>query len=259
MSIKAIQSLGDIKDVGAKLVFNSKDPGSIVVKPIESGSKKLLSSLEQMAATNISAVQKPNKHKIPRFLYHFTNESALKTIMQDGKIKPCSTNGDIQGIYAVDMNNFLKYWKIDGSWSLCYDKDTSLLGKLISYTQHKKDNLLCIKIPTRELDLNSIKIRSQNRLMAATQTYTTPPEALIDSVQKVSLYNQKKEALEYIYESEIPIHIAKIIGPIEAKGIGIYDIDGIAQHKEGLKILQKLFKGEPEQIGIEAQLNNILI
>lgn len=259
MSIKAVQSLMDIKDVGAKLVFSSKNPKTVVVKPIESGSKKLLSSLDQMAATNIPAIQKIGKHKIPRFLYHFTNENSLKKIMQDGKIKPYYPNNDMKGIYMVDMNNFLKYWKIDGSWSLAADTDMSLLAKLVSSVQHGKGNIACIKIPTNALDTNKLKIRSQNRLAVATQLDTTPLESLAVSAQKASLYNQKKEALEYVYDSEIPVSIAKIIMPINAKGIDEYYIDGISQHKSGLEILQSLFKGEPEQIGIEAQLKDIVV
>ncbi len=259
MSIKAIQSLTDIKDVGTKLILSSKNPKNIVVKPIESGSKKLFSSLEQMATTNIPAIQKLGKHKIPRFLYHFTDENSLKKIMQDGKIKPYYPNNDMKGIFMVDMNNFLKYWKIDGSWSLAADTDMSLLANLVSSVQHGKGNIACIKIPTNALDTNKLKIRSQNRLAVVAQLDTTPLDTLAVSAQKASLYNQKKEAIEYIYDSEIPVDIAKIIMPIKAKGIEEYNTDGISQHKAGLEILQSLFKGEPEQIGIEAQLKDIVV
>lgn len=150
----------------------------------------------------------------------------------------------------------MKYWKIDGSWSLATDKDTSLLLELVSHVQHRKGNILCIKIPTSELDIGLLKIRSQNRLAVATQINTTPLDTLVDSAKKVSLYNQKKEAVEYIYDSEIPISAAKIFGSIKTSEIDSF-ADGVTQHKESLKILQKLFRGEPEQIGIEAQLKDI--
>lgn len=256
MSIRAIQSLTDIRDIGAKLVFSSKNPKDIIIKPIESGNKKLLSSLEQMAATNISAVQKPGKHKIPRFLYHFTDENSLRTIMQEGKIRPSCPNLDVNGVYMVDMNNFLKYWKVDGCWSLALNEETSILSELINRAQHDKGNISCIKIPTCGLDLDLLKIRSQNRLSFAVEA-GTPVDSIVDSVKKLPLYNQKKEAIEYIYDMEIPIDGCKIMRPTKASEIHCPS-DGIAQHKEGLKILQELFKGEPEQIGITAQLNDII-
>ena len=101
------------------------------------------------------------RKKAPRYLYHFTTEANLNEIKKSKILKAsCDGGGDfIDGVFMVDMQNFVKNW----NKSLLID-DISVLTCLLAHITGNSKKIACLKVPTANLK-NDILIRSQENLV----------------------------------------------------------------------------------------------
>jgi hypothetical protein len=232
------------------------------------------------------AATKYGKHKIPRFIYHVTNKSNYESMLKDGVIK--TTQDDLfgQGIFAVELTNLFKRWRVNKSW-----RNQSLQEKLVKHVAKGNNHIIILKIPTEKLNQDLLKVRSQNVLFSRGNSVSFTK--IIDNVdvekelkllprgkngfgskaisffrknllEKKSLathllegspanvsklFKQRKQALEYIYKEEIPIIAAEKIGEVN-----IEKLRASAEYnptKPMRSIFTALLKGTPEAKGAE--------
>ena len=94
--------------------------------------------------------------QVPEYLYHLTNRTNFEHIKETGKIKP--SEDIIDGVFMFDMNDFNKNWK-----SHSYDNTTPSVAASLLLQAIKSDNeLVLIKIPTKNLNIKKIRIRPQD-------------------------------------------------------------------------------------------------
>jgi len=197
-----------------------------------------------MHIQNIVTTQHPGKHKIPRYIYHLTPQTAYESMLKDGVIKPAQDEFFGEGIFTFELENLFKCWQKSNSWTF-----ENLIERLLDYVSHGKPICL-LKIPTKNLCIDNLVIRSQNRLFGWSRTCDKKTSQQIDnfSMQLIkkgnsiegsqmlalekflpniadhiefgvpavlsTLYKQRKEAIEYIYSDDIPITDVKKIGEI---------------------------------------------
>ena len=193
------------------------------------------------------------KHKVKRYLYHFTSVDNYEKMLKDKKI---NVSKDMfmnkPGVFMVDLPNFTNQWlNNDTYWST-----QNLALALIRETSKYQDKLVCLRIPTKNLDHSKLKIRSQDKFFEHVKKWFNPtPEHLKtgDAAKNRGLYTQRKESIEHIYQNEIPMENVELVG--------IVDIDknqvcrqhlerGAKQKNIVIDILKRLFKGQPEEKGI---------
>ena len=157
------------------------------------------------------------KHKIPRYLYHFTDSKSLEQINKDGIIKINQSRGDfIRGIFSIELTNFLKYWNKKDSFS-----NQSLMAKLFQKILSKEQReLVVIRFQTGNLDKSKFLIRLQKDIIDFCKKYVSKLQKGNKLHERIlgipatesKLFEQKKQAIEYIYTDNIPIDFIKIIG-----------------------------------------------
>ena len=166
-----------------------------------------------------------SKRNVPRYLYHLTTKKNYQQILKDGYIK---------GKHDVNMTTGVD----------CGEKLLTFAKALIMQASKDGSNIVVLKIPTKTLNLNKLKCRSQisennihimNGDFAANQKH----------------YTRRKEPIEYICETDIPITNATKIGEASTdfnleKALENEPMNYIDKIDEK-KILQKLFKNTPEE------------
>lgn len=269
--------------IGKKIIDLTNEIGKdIIAKPLKINTAKMQLPLQT------DAVQLSNhigKHKIPRYLYHMTNEANYNSILSDGVIKTSKDDMFGSGIFTTELTNLFKRWRSDKAWG-----DLSLQEELIKYVSKGSNNIVILRIPTKILNPDLLKIRSQNKLFS----YYNSEEVLelaniakkelkamhnvehnwVDELIAIfkkhllnsncslhthlaegapakysSLYKQKKEALEYIYTEAIPITNVEKIGEVNIHELRLsqfYD-----PTKPMRSIFTSLLKGTPEVKGAE--------
>ena len=214
------------------------------------------------------------RRKTPRYIYHFTNQKSYQSILNDGFIK-ASPNDDYlkgKGIFAVALQDFFKHWGLNKDWADCkYDSETlrtSLLRKAIywMYPVDNENELVILKIPTDKLDKTKLKIRSQNRFfkfMKSEQVINCAPCALREHLEGETLanesrrFNNRGEALEYIYQENIPINYVEQVG----QTVDIYQLrqnlktkiseaKSLSSEEITLEALKQVFKNTAEEKGL---------
>ena len=207
-----------------------------------------LLSKNTVGTNGVAPITRFGKHKVPRYLYHFTNPEALEGMKKTGSIRiseDAYSKGKLSGVFMVDMENFAKRWKRHKAWD-----DGNLKIALWNEVQGK-GKVTCIRIPTEKLDQSILKIRSQNRyFMAKKQGKKEYLEHAVngDKAQFRSLYDQRKEALEYIYPKEIPMDAVQVMETVQ---IGpIYNNCRIGTDPSEI-ILKVLCHGKPERVGLD--------
>lgn len=98
---------------------------------------------------------------IPRFLYHLTNKKNYESIMTSGVLRTSKDNLFGEGVFAVELTNFFKRWRKSSDWGR-----SSLQSDLLFQTAKGSSDLVMLKIPTEALNIENIRIRSQNRLFS---------------------------------------------------------------------------------------------
>lgn len=96
------------------------------------------------------------KHIVPRYLYHITTTDCYNAIKRTGYIKPHLPNNHYKeaAIFTFDLKNALLRWHQTPMG------ETSLLSHLLQ--QGRGDNIVILRIPTENLDVNKLRIRGQN-------------------------------------------------------------------------------------------------
>ena len=158
--------------------------------------------------------------KIPRYIYHFTNAQAYKSMYKDGFIKASTKDFFIKGkaVFFIELENFCKNWGFNKSSK-----------KLFVRSENKFfEQLLADKKDMEDLHPD-IKQNIEGNTPAT----------------KSKLYKNRKEAIEYIYKDDIPIENAEQIGQILDINVLDYDRNNTIK-----SILQKCLKGLPEEIAI---------
>jgi hypothetical protein len=230
-------------------------------------------------------VTKYGKHKIPRFIYHMTNKSNYESMLKDGVIK--TTNDDFfgKGVFATELTNLFKRWRNNKSWG-----GYSLQKRLIKHASKGSDDIVILKIPTKNLKQDLLKVRSQNTLfnwvnsenadkiysnvsrkihkipreekgwidkflsILKTQLLKTNQNSVLHVIdgapaKDASLLKQRKQALEYIYQEDIPISSVEKIGEVN-----LTQLRSSAEYnptKPVRSLFTSLLKGTPEVKGAE--------
>ena len=145
--------------------------------------------------------------KTPRYLYHLTNQENLAQILKDGKLK-ISNCDEIDGVFMFNIQNLFKRWRFDIDEEL---KDFHIGLALLAQALKNNKNVFVLRIPTKALKHENLKVRSQKTLLSDTK------EAMNHRINGVNIeksrhFTEKKEALEYIYTDEIPVTQANVIG-----------------------------------------------
>lgn len=190
-----------------------------------------------------------------KYLYHFTSVENYEKMLKDKKI---NTSKDMYlekpGVFMVDLPNFTHQWlNNDTYWTT-----QNLALTLIRETSKYEDKLVCLRIPTENLDESKLRIRSQDVFFDHLKNgwYKDAPEHLIkgDAEENSEQYSQRNESIEHIYQDEIPMDKVELVG--------IVDIDknqvcrqhterGAKQKNIVIDILERLFKGKPEEKSLD--------
>ena len=200
--------------------------------------------------------------KVPRYIYHFTNEHAYKSMCNDGFIKATIKDSFIKdkAVFLIELENFCKNWGFNKSWDQFSEPLQESLLMLASYFTtpsliESKNKLVILKIPTDKLDSEKLFIRSENKFFEQILSVKKDTTDLHPNIKqnlegntpatKSKLYKNRKEAIEYIYKGDIPIEKAEQIGQI-------LDINTLSYDKNNSvkSILQKILEGFPEENAI---------
>ncbi len=195
--------------------------------------------------------------KIPRYIYHLTNEHAYNSMLQDGFIRTSEFDPYVkkQGVHLIELSNFIKFWKEHDDWGKNNETlQKSLLRIAVRWIHsffEEKNNLVILKIPTASLDFDKLKIRSQHEFFKfkySDNPYrrTNPHLEGFTPASESRKYNNRKEAIEYIYQSIIPINITERIG----NTVNVPSLKN-NQHNIEKEILTRAFEGTPESKTVE--------
>lgn len=185
------------------------------------------------------------RRNVPRYLYHLTTQNNYNKILKDGYIKSnhdldlCS---NLSGVFMFDLKNFTKRWVSMGVD--CGDKLLTFAKALLMQVSKDDSNIVVLKIPTRFLSSKKLKCRSQ---VSKNDWHINNG----DFATNQRHYTRKKEPLEYINETDIPIQNVIKIGEansgfnmekaFEEMNENYFDKINVAQ------VLQKLFQNTPEE------------
>jgi len=199
------------------------------------------------------------KHKLPRYMYHITTKSAYESMLKDGCIKPSQCMDSSSGTFLFDMKNFTRFWR--KTPDVVEQPRTTLLdwvGKTDS------EEIVMLKIPTKKLNAQTMRLRrqklcrygaggaakAQEKFAADEHRFSHALEEMRyamqgEDVSKLPLYNQRKEAVEYIVPEEIPIENVTLLGQATP------DKKTVQQAAKEMRDLPefwlKLTEGTPEQ------------
>lgn len=195
--------------------------------------------------------------KIPRYIYHLTSNENYNSMLKDGFInKEGMPRLYIEkGIYTLELSNFFKFWGKNKDWG--YDNLQSMIlrhiVKWIATSEPEKSKLVILKIPTSKLDTQKLSIRSLNKLFNFVDNHDYIIEASEElqthlkgktPATEAPLYKMRKEAIEYIYNENIPMKNVEQIG-------NIVNIPSLRKNPKFILnpakfIMQALLSGTPE-------------
>lgn len=201
------------------------------------------------------------KHKIKRYLYHMTSEENYKRMLEDGLIRTSKDfHLDSEGIFMTELENLAKRWRTSKEWNFIMPENRDgifLSMALIEQVAKDSKRVVCLRIPTRYMNHNALKIRSQNKLVnpgkEAFRSHITHGAPAKDA----NLYKQRKEAIEYIYEHDIPMNQVELVGKAEVPQINeeSFITWSAGKQKDVVKnFFLNLFKAQPEVKGIETMM-----
>ena len=223
---------------------------------------------------NIDRVEisdKNGKHKIPRYIYHLTSKEAWEEIQKSGKIKTSDSDYLFSdGVYTIELENFVKDWGRKPAWD-----NESLQQRLLAQTAGNSSGIVALRIPTEKLDHKKFKIRSQDRFFMSVkpqgqsfwreicERYSRTengwhnlvedfaPKHIYehctngDEAKNSHLYKQRKEAIEYIYQEDIPLDVVDCVAKCD---IGLLEFSPhFDRNRIARSFFMHLFEGLPEQ------------
>lgn len=199
--------------------------------------------------------------KIPRYIYHMTNRANYESIMKDGFIRMGDSNLHVDnGVYAFDLCNFFKRWKVNKDWGYD-DLQRIILRHIVKWFENSKSgqgDLVILRLQTANLDIDKLAVRSMNRLFKfedSEQKISDISYSLLThltggtSAKETPKYTMRKEAIEFIYKDNIPIENVQRIG-------NIVNISSLRKDiRFGINpvryIMQALLEGTPEAKGAD--------
>lgn len=251
---------------------------------VEHSQKDILNIMHNPPECTAPTQLRIGKNGTPRYIYHMTTKSNYEKMLKEGFIKVYDTEVAGDGICTTELSNLFKFWGENKDFGFA-----DLRHELINHIKTPIDsNIVMLRIPTSSLDTGKLILRSQNRTFRATnpnehyilneivqQGVRNNPNkpcngiasALDDYFTKIiearksphiyqgapanqaNMYNQRKEAVEYIYRDNIPIKNAQNIGELnisEFKRTPQYDDSNPVK-----SIFTALLKGTPEGKGAE--------
>ena len=231
---------------------------------------------------------------IPRYLYHLTSKSNYKQIISSGFLKTSKPESACNGgVFMLELTNFFKRWGTSKNWEGNMQKEL-----LFKVGANDAGDVVILRIPTKRLDINKLRVRSQNRLnefvklnndgeeklvklqqdyikselskldtsvlstdeyinkchgisQKAMEKFPFPEERLYVPIsehivsgapaKERKLFQQRKEAIEYIYPNEIPASVVEKIGETN-----VDDILLPAEKCSLINIFSRLLRGTPE-------------
>ncbi len=203
------------------------------------------------------------KHKVKRYLYHMTSEENYKKMLETGKITTTSDMQlDYQGVFMTELENLAKKWRNSKEWDFIPENKDGMFLSLALLKQTSKDSgkIVCLRIPTKNLDHDMLKIRSQNKLGLAEKDSSSRIKEHITKgapAKDANLYKQRKEAIEYIYQDDIPMDKVELVGMTDVPKINYESFktwSGKEQRNVVLDALRNIFNGQPEAKGIDAMV-----
>lgn len=168
------------------------------------------------------------KHKIPKYLYHITGEKRYQKMLSCGKLE-LSNCDVITGFYMIELKNFFKFWNKSK-----FLRNEDLRESLLRHVRRINEKIVVLRIPTEKIDKNKLLVRSlkqrcsiteedYNKIVSDYKQFSSISDKKFahivkgDSAINSKLYNNRKEAIEYIYPHEIDISLAEIVGSSEIK------------------------------------------
>ena len=248
VSSKALLSKSDIfgiaKNAKLKVVKKISIP-KISIPEFEQSNREILMP-KQYIRPEIAVTKSHHygKHKIKRYLYHFTSEENYQKILESGVLKT-SKDGcyrSLDGVFMVDIENFLKRWGRSKDW-----RYSDLRAELFYHAAKDSNKIVVLRIPTKNLNQRILRIRSQNRLMKSRGKEVNS----LCHASKRNLYDQRKEAVEYIYQDSIPINGIEKIGEADfdiflRRWSSLIFLPKTEQTNFAINICKQLFKNQSE-------------
>lgn len=236
---------------------------------------KFLSMLESKGCE----INKANPNKIPRFLYHLTTKSNYEKMLKTGVMKTSKEGLCGEMVFLLDIKNFFKRWT---KFNLGGSHQKRLLAKVSGVN---KEDVVLLKIPTKQLNRERLGIRSQDALysnaeyLGADQVEfmkkynCNTEEELLELLENNEaafnrfasifkrylhltrgtnagnqrLFTTRKDAIEYIYPEAIDIKSVQKIGQINPSEFEL--TNEFNPDKPMQSVFGKLLSGQPEQKG----------
>lgn len=213
--------------------------------------------------------KEPNKNRIPRFLYHLTTQENYDKILQNEYLEPRFDKFCDEQIFLFDITNFFKQWK-----KKIYNYDFDLQKKLFKWVGGKtSSNLVLLRIPTKSLNRDILRTRSQEALFSNAKILAMEQDNLLkkynvnllDELLNIAsqkdevflelfdwykrlvhltkgapagmnkLFTQKKNAVEYLYSEKVNVNNISVVGKINIK-------EAFEKNLSGLEIMKEIFK-----------------
>lgn len=223
------------------------------------------------------------KHKVPRFIYHMTNKSNYEAMMKDGFIKTSVDVTMGKGVFATELTNLFKWWQKDKSWenaslqeglirqvakgkdeivilkiptaNLDHDKlkirsQNSLFSWKNSETVNKMSDEIDKEFDTFKpkdgeswFEKYAVLVREHIKKQESSAVVTHLMEGT--PAKNSGLFEQRGEAIEYVYREDIPIADVQKIGEVNVKELRqTKEYDPIRPMKS---IFSALLKGTPQE------------
>ena len=183
--------------------------------------------------------------KIPRYLYHVTNEKNYNSIVKDGIIKTSPDaypESNLNGVFLFDLKNFLKYWC--NTWFSTYEGLLTLSMALFSRSAYREPKIVVLRIPTKNLDTKNLRCR--------VELDNEMPETHIingDTALNQKHYTRNRRPIEYIYQKVIPANIVNKVGNADIDMIvdNMLETNTYSRANYSWQILKNLFQSSPEE------------
>lgn len=207
------------------------------------------------------------KHKVPRFMYHLTTEGAYEQMLKDGCIRPAQCMDSASGTFLFDIKNFTRFWR--KTKSVAEQPRTTLLNEVAGKLGYQETgNIVMLKIPTSTLDARKLRIRRQKLVRCGhgnqqqeMQDVLNDPHRISkclenlkymfqgENVANIPLYNQRKDAIEFITPDEIPMAKVSLVG--KAKVDTKVTDKAHSEMRELPEVWKELTAGTPEAKAFE--------
>lgn len=207
---------------------------------------KVISQIGKAAAKASAKTVKTGKPNLPRYLYHVTSRKNYESILKSGEIRTSHDAylaSNLEGVFMFDLKNFAKRWTTTFfDFGEEYGK-INLGSTLIS----KNSDMVVLKVPTKKMDINKLKVRVQDENKSDFHALNGA------SARFQTLYTRRKKPIEYIYGQNIKVSETEKIGELKLDFTSD-DRDDFLKFvaNKPFDSLIKLFKGKPEENCIKA-------